>query len=81
MLIYFVSKRNGIPFSKVFVLCGAFIILCGTGYLLDIWTLWHPDYWISGIECALTAIVSCYTALQLIELLPKSLALQTPDQL
>ncbi|MBK1988250.1 GAF domain-containing protein [Sphaerospermopsis aphanizomenoides BCCUSP55] len=81
MLIYFVSKRNDIPFSKVFVLFGAFIILCGTGHLLDIWTLWHPDYWVSGIERALTAFVSCYTALQMVELLPQFLALQTPEQL
>ncbi|WP_242039627.1 GAF domain-containing protein [Anabaena sphaerica] len=81
MLIYFVSKRNDIPFSNVFVLFGAFIILCGTGHLLDIWTLWHPDYWISGIERALTALVSCYTALQLVELLPQFLSLRTPEQL
>jgi signal transduction histidine kinase/DNA-binding response OmpR family regulator len=81
MLIYFVSKRSDIPFSKVFVLFGAFIVLCGTGHLLDIWTLWHPDYWVSGVERALTALVSCYTALQLIELLPKFLALRTPEQL
>jgi signal transduction histidine kinase/DNA-binding response OmpR family regulator len=81
MLIYFVSKRNDVPFSKVFVLFGAFIILCGTGHLLDIWTLWHPDYWVSGIEKAITALVSCYTALSLVELLPQFLALQTPEQL
>ncbi|MEA5579349.1 GAF domain-containing protein [Anabaena sp. UHCC 0451] len=81
MLIYFVSQRGDIPFSKIFVLFGAFIVLCGTGHLLDIWTLWHPDYWISGIERALTAIVSCYTALQLVELLPQFLSLQTPEQL
>ncbi|TAF02800.1 MAG: GAF domain-containing protein [Nostocales cyanobacterium] len=81
MLIHFVSKRSDIPFSKVFVLFGAFIILCGTGHILDIWTLWHPDYWISGIERALTALVSCYTALQLVELLPQFLSLRTPQQL
>jgi two-component system sensor histidine kinase/response regulator len=81
MLIYFVNKRGDIPFSNVFILFGAFIVLCGAGHLLDIWTLWHPDYWISGIERALTALVSCYTALQLVELLPQFLALQTPEQL
>jgi len=81
MLIYFVRKRSDIPFSNVFVLFGAFIVLCGTGHLLDIWTLWHPTYWLSGIERALTALVSCYTALQLVELLPKFLALRTPEQL
>ncbi|MBD2388375.1 GAF domain-containing protein [Cylindrospermum sp. FACHB-282] len=81
MLIYFVKKRSDIPFSKVFVLFGGFIILCGTGHLLDIWTLWHPDYWLSGIERAITALVSCYTALQLVELLPQFLALRSPEQL
>jgi signal transduction histidine kinase/DNA-binding NarL/FixJ family response regulator len=81
MLIYFVHKRSDIPFSKVYVLFSAFIILCGVGHLLDIWTLWYPDYWISGIERAFTALVSCYTALQLTELLPKFLELQTPEQL
>ncbi|HYW19837.1 MAG TPA: GAF domain-containing protein [Nodularia sp. (in: cyanobacteria)] len=81
MLIYFVNKRSDIPFSKVFVLFGGFIILCGTGHLLDIWTLWHPDYWVSGIVRAITALVSCYTALQLVELLPQFLALRSPEQL
>jgi signal transduction histidine kinase/DNA-binding response OmpR family regulator len=81
MLIYFVRKRSDIPFSRVFVLFGAFIILCGLGHLLDIWTLWYPNYWLSGIEQALTALVSCYTALRLVELLPQFLALQTPEQL
>ena len=81
MLIYFVSKRSDVPFSRVFILFGAFIILCGMGHLLDIWTLWHPDYWISGMVRAITALVSCYTALELIELLPQFLALQTPEQL
>jgi PAS domain S-box-containing protein len=81
MLIYFVRKRKDIPFPRVFWLFGAFIVLCGTGHLLEIWTLWHPDYWVSGVENALTALVSCYTALQLVELLPQFLALQTPEHL
>ena len=81
MLLYFVRKRGDLPFSKVFLLFGAFIILCGTGHLLNIWTLWYPVYWVSGLEKALTALVSCYTALQLVELLPQFLSLKTPDQL
>lgn len=81
MLIYFIQQRGDIPFSNVFKLFGAFIILCGIGHLLDIWTLWHPDYWLSGIEHAATAFVSCYTALSLVTLLPQFLALRTPEQL
>jgi len=81
MLIYFVYKRSDVPFLGIFVLFGAFIILCGTGHLLEIWTLWHPIYWVSGVEQAITGFVSCYTAAQMITLLPKFLALRTPEQL
>ncbi|MFB2919379.1 GAF domain-containing hybrid sensor histidine kinase/response regulator [Aerosakkonema funiforme] len=81
MLIYFIYKRQDIPFSGMFALFGAFIILCGTGHLLEIWTLWHPAYWLSGLEKALTGLVSCFTAGQMITLLPQFLALKTPEQL
>ena len=81
MLAYFIQKRRDIPFSNVFVMFGAFIVLCGTGHLLDIWTLWHPAYWLAGGVRALTALVSCYTALQLLTLLPQFLALKGPEQL
>ncbi|MBW4695486.1 MAG: GAF domain-containing protein [Lyngbya sp. HA4199-MV5] len=81
MLIYFIRKRKDIPFSQIFAMFGAFIVLCGTGHLLDIWTLWYPAYWLSGGVRALTALVSCYTALQLVSLLPQFLALKTPEAL
>ncbi|MBD2460168.1 GAF domain-containing protein [Oscillatoria sp. FACHB-1407] len=81
MLIYFASRRKDAPFSNVFGLFGVFIILCGVGHLLDIWTLWHPDYWVSGVERAATAFISMYTAFRLAELLPQFLAMQSPEQL
>lgn len=81
MLVYFIYKRRDIPFKGIFILFGAFIILCGTGHLLEIWTLWHPAYWLSGIEQAITALVSCYTAGQMVTLLPQFLSLKTPEEL
>ncbi|HEY9641605.1 MAG TPA: PAS domain-containing protein, partial [Coleofasciculaceae cyanobacterium] len=81
MLLYFIKKRSDVPFSNIFTLFGAFILLCGTGHLLEILTLWYPAYWVSGIEKALTALVSCYTAFRLVELLPQFLALKTPESL
>ncbi|WP_442921777.1 ATP-binding protein [Microcoleus sp. ARI1-A5] len=81
MLIYFVFKRRDVPFLGIFALFGAFIILCGTGHLLDIWTLWHSAYWLSGIEKGITALVSCYTAGSMITLLPQFLSLRTPQEL
>jgi signal transduction histidine kinase len=81
MLIYFICKRQDFPFLRVFILFGLFIISCGVGHVLDVWTLWHPAYWLSGIERAFTALISCYTALELVTILPLFLALKTPEQL
>ena len=81
MLIYFIFKRRDVPFLGIFALFGAFIILCGTGHLLDIWTLWHSAYWLSGIEKGITALVSCYTAGSMVTLLPQFLSLKTPQEL
>jgi signal transduction histidine kinase len=81
LLIYFVYRRRDVPFLGIFALFGAFIVLCGIGHLLEIWTLWHPTYWLSGLEKALTALISCYTAGQMVTLLPQFLSLKTPEQL
>jgi len=81
MLIYFIFKRRDVPFLGIFALFGAFIILCGTGHLLEIWTLWLSAYWLSGIEKAITALVSCYTAGSMVTLLPQFLSLRTPQEL
>lgn len=81
LLIYFVSKRKDVAFSGVFLLFGAFIIACGVGHLMDIWTLWHPAYWLAGVIRAVTAAVSVYTAVQLVNLIPQALSLPSPAQL
>lgn len=81
ILIYFVRKRQDIPYPSVFLLFSAFIIACGTMHLIDIWTLWHPTYWFSGSIKALTAGISVYTAMRLIALLPQALELPSPAQL
>ena len=81
VLLYFISRSGYVRFRQIFFLFGAFIILCGIGHLLEVWTLWHPDYWISGIEEAATALVSCYTAGSMVVLVPEFLALKSPEEL
>ncbi len=81
MLIYFIRQRQNIPFKKVFVLFGAFIIACGTTHLIEIWTLWYPAYWLSGTLKAITALISLDTAFELIPLIPQALALPSPGKL
>ncbi|MCL1465919.1 hypothetical protein LAY41_16125 [Argonema galeatum A003/A1] len=80
-LVYFVNKRKDLPFDWIFLLFGAFIVLCGSTHLMEIWTLWHPDYWQAGLLKAVTALVSVGTAAALVPLVPKALALPSPAQL
>lgn len=80
-LFYFVYKRKDLPFNWIFLLFAAFIVACGTTHVMEVWTLWHPDYWISGVLKALTAMVSMVTAIELVPLIPKALALPSPAQL
>jgi PAS domain S-box-containing protein len=79
-LTYFVAKRKDVPFNWIFLLFGAFIVSCGTGHIMNIWTLWHPNYWLSGFVKAFTAVVSLYTAVELVSLLPQSLAMPSAAQ-
>lgn len=81
MLLYFVRQRQDTPFQKVFFLFGAFIIACGTTHIMEIWTLWFPTYWLSGGLKAITALISIYTASELVFLIPSALALPSPAQL
>ncbi|MEH1930794.1 hybrid sensor histidine kinase/response regulator [Nostoc sp.] len=80
-LFYFVRKRQDLPFDWIFLLFSAFIVACGTTHLIEIWTLWHPTYWLSGFLKAITAIISVITAVQLVSLVPQALALPSPAQL
>src|SRR6476469_3390255 len=80
-LVYFISKREDLPFNWIFGLFGAFIVACGITHIFEIWTLWHPTYWLSGIMKAITALISFATAILLVDLMPQALALPSPAQL
>lgn len=80
-LLYFVRKRPDLPFPLVFLLFGAFILLCGTTHIISIWTLWHPSYYTEGVVKALTAAASLGTLAMTIRLLPTIVAIPGPDQL
>ncbi|GAB4370119.1 MAG: hypothetical protein Kow00121_10610 [Elainellaceae cyanobacterium] len=80
-LFYFVWQRQDLPFKGIFLLFGAFIISCGTTHLLELWTLWHPTYWLAGGVKAFTALISVFTAIEMVPLIPQALALPNPTQL
>lgn len=81
ILLYFVRKVKELPFKDIFILFGAFILSCGTTHIVEIWTLWYPNYWFYGLLKAITALISLYTALSLIPIIPQALELRSPQYL
>lgn len=74
-LIVFIRKRPDVPFPRMFWMFGAFIILCGTTHIIDVYTTWYPAYRLEGFVKALTALVSVCTAIALWPLIPKAVAI------
>ena len=73
-LAYLVHRvRSEIPFSWMFLAFGAFIIACGATHYMEVWTLWHPTYWLAGDVKLLTALASVTTAIALPPLVPRVL--------
>ncbi|HEY9605141.1 MAG TPA: diguanylate cyclase, partial [Allocoleopsis sp.] len=81
LLVYFVRKRPDVPFNWMFLMFGTFIVACGTSHLMEVWTLWHPTYWLSGFVKVITAAASLATAALLVPLIPQALTLPSPAQL
>ena len=79
VLIYFVIKRKDFPFHWMFLMFGAFIFLCGTTHLISIVTTWMPVYRFEGVVKLVTAIVSITTAILLIPLMPRAVALPSSE--
>jgi PAS domain S-box-containing protein len=73
-LLYFARKRRDLPFHWVLVCLAVFIIACGATHAMEIWTLWTPVYWLSGIIKAIMALASVPAAILLVRLLPAALA-------
>ncbi len=78
-LVDFIRKRRDLPFNWIFVCFGVFILACGGTHVMEVWTLWHADYWLSGGVKAVTALASVLTAILLVRLVPQALALPSPD--
>ncbi|MBS0421548.1 MAG: response regulator [Proteobacteria bacterium] len=80
-LLYFVHERKDLQFNRMFVCFAVFIVACGATHLLEIWVIWNPVYWLSGIVKAITAVASVPTAILLARLVPQALQLPSPSAL
>lgn len=80
-LLVVARKRRDLPFTSLFLMFGAFIVLCGTTHLFEVWNVWHGDYHVAGVVKAVTALVSVFTAILLVKIVPTALSLSSPEQL
>src|SRR3984885_224006 len=80
-LAYFVRRRTDLPFNWMFLCFGIFILACGATHAMEVWNLWHADYWMAGVVKAVTAIASLATAALLVKLVPHAVALPSPTAL
>jgi PAS domain S-box-containing protein len=78
-LLYFVKRRIDLEHKWIFLSFAIFIIACGATHAMEIWTIWHPTYWLSGGVKVVTALSSTATAVLLIRYFPSALRLPTPS--
>ena len=75
-LLYLSRQHIEAGMRPLLLLFAAFILSCGIGHSLDIWNIWHANYWLEGGWTAITAGISLYTALELKRVVPTLLSTQ-----
>lgn len=81
LLIELVRRRKNLTFHWIFWMFAAFILLCGTTHLLSVVTVWDPVYRFDGFIKLLTGLASICTAIALLKLLPRIMAIPLPEEL
>ncbi len=80
-LLYFAQHREDLPYPWIFRLFSLFILSCGLTHTMEIWTIWHSDYWVSGAIKSVTAVTSLATASVMIPVIPAALTLPSRSEL
>jgi PAS domain S-box-containing protein len=81
VLGYFLLRRKDLPFRGIFLLFVAFILACGTTHLMEAALFWWPAYRLAGLIKLFTAVVSWTTVFALVPVVPRVLAMRSPEEL
>jgi PAS domain S-box-containing protein len=81
ILVLFAARKPDLPFRKVFLLFGTFILACGTTHLMEAVIFWWPAYRLAGVIKLVTAVVSWATVVALIPIVPRALSMRSPEDL
>jgi PAS domain S-box-containing protein len=73
-LVRILRHRKDALRHGVFLCFAAFIVACGITHVMEVVTLWHPIYWVSGGLKACTAVLSIATLVVLVRSTPLLLA-------
>jgi PAS domain S-box-containing protein len=80
-IIRYISKKQGLPFLKLYFLFAAFILACGSTHFLDAIAFWIPAYRLNALVRLITGILSWITVFSVIKLLPQAFSLKSPQEL
>lgn len=80
-LAMLLRRRPDLPFRPVLWLFVAFIFCCGLSHAVAAANTWAAAYWLESGVKAVTAGISAWTAWLLVPLLPRALALRSPEEL
>jgi signal transduction histidine kinase len=81
VLLYLARRRRDLPFNWLLVAFGIFIVSCGLTHVMNVWNVWHTDYWLEGLVKVITAAASVPTAILLWRSLPLLLSVPSQRQL
>jgi two-component system, chemotaxis family, sensor kinase Cph1 len=81
LLFRLITKRSDLPFTRIFWLFIAFILLCGLTHLMDAVIFWWPAYRLSAVIRLVAGVVSLFTVVALYKILPFIFTLRTAQQL
>ncbi len=77
-LLWYVRRKKDLGFREIYVGFAVFIFACGTIHLLEVWNIWHADYWLEGFVKTVTAVISAIAAYRLYKLLPAAIQVPSP---
>ncbi|KQW51347.1 MULTISPECIES: PAS domain S-box protein [unclassified Roseateles] len=77
----YARQRPQVNLGSLATLFAVFIFACGITHLLDVWTIWRPDYELQTAGKVITAVASVMTAAVAWRLMPQLLAVPSVQEM
>ncbi len=81
VIIRYIIRKKDAEFNKLYFLFAAFILACGTTFLLDVLSFWFPFYRLDALVSFITALISWVTVFFIIRYLPLAFSLRSAKAL